>query len=215
MAYLAIEYNDNPPAHYEVAIVAGYPWALLKSPFASYDDALSYCKSLCGYDKIYDAIKNRDVYTFPNPNPNCIKTINGENGMTGTVEWTSIGWLWHITSPIIKNIYFGGDENGIAATYIFDGLDQMAMIQMGGAGVMQVALDENYSGWNAEKWVNLSDCDIILQVAGQTVQLHYPKATTSPPASQQAAIGASKTGAVLGFVALLGLATFIILKAKK
>jgi hypothetical protein len=110
-------------------------------------------------------------------------TIKGEKGMAGTVELTVNGWLWHITSPITLDIGYGGSI-GIPATYIdTGGIDQMAIIQMGANNVMQAALDENYSGGNAEKWVNLTDCDIVSSnyptPDGNTVQLHYPKSVTS------------------------------------
>lgn len=126
-------------------------------------------------------------------------TINGEKGMRGTVELTANGWLWHITSPVILDIAYGGSV-GTPATYVdINGKDQMAIIQMGGAGVVQVALDDNYSGGLAEKWVNLTDVDIISQVSGYTVQLRYPKASSG----------------ALGVIALLGLTVLGIIMLKK
>lgn len=118
-----------------------------------------------------------NIYTYDEINSGINTTIiiKGEKGMTGTIELTSSGWLWHIASPVQLDIYYGGGIGDPATWIDKDGNDQMAMIQMGGAGVLQAALDENYSGGSAEKWVNLTDTDIISQNSGYTVQLRYPK----------------------------------------
>lgn len=86
-------------------------------------------------------------------------TINGEKGMTGTVEDAlEGGLLWTIASPIQKVIRYGLSFGDIPATYVdINNLDQLAVIR-NSDGI--VYLDADYSGGGGELSLTISEASI-------------------------------------------------------
>lgn len=135
-------------------------------------------------------------------------TIQGEKGMTGTVELISgIGLLWHITSPVKLDIYYGGSI-ATPATYVdSNGIDQMAVYQKGGwgNGTQDFALDQNYTGGVAEKYATSAEVDIVSSVPNKTMLIRYP--------STAGGIGGStgnKGASPYGMLTAIAFATIII-----
>ena len=91
--------------------------------------------------------------------------IDGEKGMTGTVEQLTAeyGLLWHITSPVVKDLWYGS-PSAIPATYVDSlGRDQIAVIDNG-----YVHFDENYTGELGEASLPLDQVIITNMGVGYT-----------------------------------------------
>lgn len=133
-----------------------------------------------------------------------IYQINTQKNLRGTVEKVAGcgelgGWLWHLTAPVQKDIYYGCADT-IPATWIdATGNEQMALIKKGTWYPNDIALDNNLTGVFGEQYVRLEDVDIISEIPGYTTQLRYPKDYIVPLIG--AVVVLTAIGA-LGYVAL-------------
>ncbi|MBU0778369.1 hypothetical protein KKF82_08940 [Patescibacteria group bacterium] len=99
--------------------------------------------------------------------------INTQKNLVGTVEISEAGMIWHITSPIVKDVYYGDPTLGdIPATWIDEANnEQMAIIRPTNNFVY---LDRGLSGEIGEIEVPKRCVDIISSADGYTTKIRYP-----------------------------------------